>query len=132
MKKTLLLTLSFALFITTGFSQSGKYWSGTNESPGTIIKDKAVNRLSFPTSFQLFKLSLNPLRQELFSVVSNASRHSTVISIPNADGGFEEFEVFEASNFEPALQAQFPEIRAFSGRGVTDKTAILKMSFSPQ
>src|SRR5204863_3431064 len=55
-----------------------------------------------------------------------------VIYLPNAEGNYEQFEVFEASNFEPALQAQFPEIRAFSGRGVTDPYAILKLSISPQ
>jgi hypothetical protein len=44
----------------------------------------------------------------------------------------EQFEITEASNFEPALQAQFPEIRAFSGKGITDKNAILKLSISPQ
>ena len=44
----------------------------------------------------------------------------------------EQFEIFEASNFMPALQAQFPEIRAYSGRGITDRYATLKLSFSPQ
>src|SRR5205085_3002307 len=60
------------------------------------------------------------------------SGHSTIISLPNAEGQIEQFEVFEASNFEPALQERFPEIRAFSGRGITDKYATLKLSISPQ
>ena len=132
MKKVLPLTLLFALFATLGFSQTDKFWSASQESAGSIIKDKAVSRLSFPKEFKLFKLDLAPFRQELFTVVNNQARHSTVISLPNADGELEQFEVFEASNFEPALQAQFPEIRAFSGRGITDKYATLKMSISPQ
>src|SRR6185436_19942843 len=41
-------------------------------------------------------------------------------------------EVWEASNFDPALQARYPQIRAFSGRGVTDKYATLKLSIAPQ
>jgi hypothetical protein len=49
--------------------------------------------------------------------------------LPNAAGSIEQFEVFESSNFEPALQGQFPEIRAYSGRGITDKSAILKLSY---
>src|SRR6185436_16083173 len=55
-----------------------------------------------------------------------------IITLPNAAGNFEQFEVFEASNFEPGLQAKFPEIRSFSGRGITDKFATLKLSISPQ
>ncbi|MEP7165469.1 MAG: reprolysin-like metallopeptidase [Ferruginibacter sp.] len=133
MKKTLLLTLLFALVTTLGFSQTGKYWSVNSESRGNITTDRAVTRLTFPKVFKLFNLNIDPLRQELFSIVGNhASRHSTVISLPTADGGIEEFEVFEASNFEPALQAQFPEIRAYSGKGITDKYATLKLSISPR
>ena len=112
------------------FSQQG-YWSARNDKTG-IITDKAVARQSFPKDFLLFNLDINPLRQELFSIVGNqTSRHSTIISIPNAEGAMEQFEVYEASNFEPALQARFPEIRAFSGRGITDKGATLKLSISP-
>jgi hypothetical protein len=44
----------------------------------------------------------------------------------------EEFEMTEASNFDHELQARFPEIRAFSGKGLTDKSAALKLSISPQ
>ena len=133
MKKVLLLTLLFALVTTLGFSQTGKYWSGSTESRSSIITDKAVARLAYPKEFKLFNLNIEPLRQELFSIVgNNASRHSTIISLPNVDGQIEDFEVFEASNFEPALQAQFPQIRAYSGQGVTDRSATLKISISPQ
>ena len=133
MKKVLLLTLLFALVTTLGFSQTGKYWSGSTESRSSIITDKAVARLAYPKEFKLFNLNIEPLRQELFSIVgNNASRHSTIISLPNVDGQIEDFEVFEASNFEPALQAQFPQIRAYSGQGITDRSATLKISISPQ
>ena len=131
MKKLVLFMLSFTLAYTV-MAQEGNYWS-SNSDAGKIITDKAVARLSFPKDFKLFNLNTDPLRQELFSVVGNqASRHSTVISLPNADGQIEQFEVVEASNFEPALQARFPEIRAFSGRGITDKSATLKLSISTQ
>jgi len=131
MKKLVLFMLSFTLAYTV-MAQEGNYWS-SNSDAGKIITDKAVARLSFPKDFKLFNLNTDPLRQELFSVVGNqASRHSTVISLPNADGQIEQFEVVEASNFEPALQARFPEIRAFSGKGITDKSATLKLSISPQ
>src|SRR5688572_1078206 len=108
-------------------------WSVNNESRAAIVTDKAVARQSFPAEFKLFDLDIDPLRQQLFSIVdSNARQNSTVISLPNAAGGIEYFEVYEASNFEPELQAQFPEIRAFSGRGLSDKYATLKISISPQ
>ena len=133
MKKGLLLTFVLVLISTLGFSQTDKFWSDNNESRSSIITDKAVARLSFPKVFKLFNLNTASLRQQLFSVVDkNASSHSTVISLPNAKGELEQYEVFEASNFEPDLQARFPEIRAFSGKGITDPYATLKLSISPQ
>ncbi|GAA4046755.1 zinc-dependent metalloprotease family protein [Flavobacterium chungnamense] len=133
MKKTTLLTLITLLLTTIGFSQSNRFWISHNPNDRIINKDKAVARLAFPKDFKLFDLNITPLRQQLFSIVGNQSvSRSTIISLPNADGGVEEFEVYEASNFEPDLQAQFPEIRAYSGKGITDRYATLKLSISPQ
>ncbi len=132
MKKSLLLTVMFVLVALAGFSQTDKYWSVNTESRSAIVTDKAVSRLTFPKEFKLFNLNLAAIRQQLFNVVDNRNSHSTIITLPNADGNLEEFEVVEASNFDPALQARFPEIRAFSGKGITDRYAMLKLSISPQ
>jgi Metallo-peptidase family M12B Reprolysin-like/Secretion system C-terminal sorting domain/Bacterial pre-peptidase C-terminal domain/Fibronectin type III domain len=129
MRKLVLSVLAFTVMYT---ASAQNYWSSHTDA-GRITTDKAVARLSFPTAFKLFDLNLAPLRQQLLSVTGvNASGRSTTISLPGADGNIGQFEVFEASNFEPALQAQFPEIRAFSGRGITDPSATLKLSVSPQ
>lgn len=132
MKKTLLLTLVLVIVTALGFAQDA-VWTVHNANSGKITTDKAVARQAFPKEFKLFDLTINPLKQNLFSITNkNATKHSTIISLPNADGNIEQFEVYEASNFVPALQANFPEIRAFSGKGITDKYATLKLSISPQ
>lgn len=132
MKKSVLLLVMLALISTFAFSQKDKFWSANNASRSSIITDKAVARLSYPKEFKLFNLNAASFRMELLSIAGkNAAKHSTIISLPNADGNLEQFEVFEASNFEPALQGRFPEIRAYSGKGITDKYATLKLSISP-
>lgn len=128
MRKVLLFATAL-LCSTLSFAQD--YWR-PHTGAARIITDKSVARLAFPTDFKLFDLNFTPLRNEVFKTVGNASAHSTIISLPNADGQIEQFEIIEASNFDPALQAQFPEIRAFSGKGITDKYATLKLSISPQ
>ena len=131
MQKLLLVFISFVLLNAVS-AQQKNHWSAHTDV-ARVNTDKAVARTSFPKQFKLFNLDADPFRQELFSVAGKtASKHSMVISLPNADGKIEQFEVFEASNFDPQLQARFPEIRAFSGRGITDKYATLKLSFSPQ
>ena len=129
--RTLLLALVLACALSFEASAQSNFWSVNTQSRAAIPTDKAVARASYPREFRLFNLNIQPLRQQLFSVVGNNSR-STVIVLPNANGQYEQFEVFEASNFEPALQAQFPEIRAYSGKGITDRYATLKLSISPQ
>jgi len=132
MRKILLLALVLMSFSILSFSQQDRFWSANNSDRSNIPTDKAVGRLTYPKEFKLFNLNLESLRQELLSVVDRSSKHSTVISLPNASGDLEQFEVYEASNFEPDLQAKFPEIRAYSGKGLTDKYATVKLSISPQ
>ncbi|MEO6723656.1 MAG: reprolysin-like metallopeptidase [Ferruginibacter sp.] len=130
MKKLLLVFLSFTL-LNAAMAQKN-HWSA-HTAGARISTDKAVARVAFPIQFRLFDLNTISFRNELFTVTGkNAAGRSTIISLPNAAGQIEEFEVFEASNFEPDLQARFPDIRAFSGRGITDKYATLKLSISPQ
>jgi hypothetical protein len=127
-----ILLTAFLLSISVTSLTQEKYWSSYSGSRN-IPTDKAVARQSFPKEFKLFTLDINSLRQELFAITGNqAARRTTVISLPDVDGNIEQFEVVEASNFEPALQARFPEIRAFSGKGITDKASTLKLSISPQ
>lgn len=129
MRKSLLLLLAVIVF--NGLqAQTDRFWSRYN---GTVeVKDKAASRLSFPKEFALFDLDINALRQQLFTIVDGQSSQPVRISLPNVDGKMEAFELYEASNFESELQARFPEIRAFSGRGVDDRYATLKLSISPQ
>ena len=133
MKTTRTLLLALVLSSTLSFEASAQsnFWSVNTKNRAAILTDKAVARPSYPKEFKLYNLNIEPLRQQLFSTVGNRSR-SAVIVLPNADGQYEQFEVFEASNFEPDLQAQFPMIRAYSGKGITDKYATLKLSISPQ
>ena len=119
------------IITSVAFSQVN-YWSANNENRNAIATDKAVARLSYPKEYKLFNLTIAPLRQQLFSIVDKQAKASMIITLPNAAGALEQFEVYEATNFEPALQAKFPEIRAFSGRSITDKFATIKLSISPQ
>lgn len=132
MRKLLLVALVLSLFSTLAFSQADRFWSANNGDRNRIPTDKAVGRLTYPKEFRLFNLNLAPLRQELLSVVDRSSKSLTVITLPNANGQLEQFEVYEASNFEPDLQAKFPEIRAYSGKGITDRSATVKLSISPE
>ena len=126
------LTLLVVSFVSLPAFSQELYWTERPSKEG-IVTHKAVARQSFPKEFKLFDLNSAPLRQQLFSIVGeNATPRSTVITIPNAAGKLEQYEIVEASNFTPELQRQFPSIRAYSGKGISDPAALLKLSYSPQ
>ncbi|MFT6637695.1 MAG: subtilisin-like proprotein convertase family protein [Flavobacterium sp.] len=132
MKKTLLLSVFSLLVFNLGFSQTERAWSQVTSQ--NIKKNKNVERESFPQEFKLMQLDASILRQTLRNAPDRTSRASrgVIISLPNTEGVLERFEVFEASNFEAELQAQFPEIRSYAGNGIDDKYARLRLSIDPR
>lgn len=131
MKKTLLFTMASLLFATYGHSQTGKFWSGAKKTDAVEVS-KNTKRLSFPDEFSTFRLDLNSFRHQLSVAPNvNSSKQGVVVLIPNTSGIMERFEIFESSNFSAELQAKFPQIRAYSGKGLDDKYAQIKLSTDP-
>ena len=132
MKKTLLLFVFSIVLTNLGFSQTERAWS--NYKGNDVKVAISAQRESFPQEFQLMELDLSALRQVLFTASDRfaENRASAVISLPNAEGKLERFRVYEASNFAPDLQAQFPEIRSYVGQGIDDKYARLRLSINPR
>ncbi|ENI5462117.1 proprotein convertase P-domain-containing protein [Flavobacterium psychrophilum] len=132
MKKKLLFIFASALAICQTQAQTKDAWTTSKDGTNKMVTDKAVTRQSFPKEFKLYDLNTQSMRETLFSTKNNLSKNKTIISLPNTEGQIEDFEIHEDSNFEDDLQARFPEIRAYSGKGITDKYATLKLSISPQ
>lgn len=133
MKKTLLY-LSFSLLLSTGMNgQSKKEWSVVSSSENISVS-KTAQRSDFPQEFALFKLDLESIKQKLYTAEDRFATNAqgAIIEIPNSQGKLEKFKMFEASNFDPALQAQFPDIRAYVGQGIDNPNAQIRLSISPE
>lgn len=121
--KRFLLALAIAAPI-VGFSQ----WKSTNLGSATVKEGKQNIEAA-----GLYSLDTQVLKQQLANAPARFSDlPGNVITLPNADGKMESYEVWEASNFAPGLQAKFPEIRAYVGIGIDDPTAYLRFSMSPK
>lgn len=129
MKKITLFMLLFSLTIQ---AQTSKYWNRLESSKKEIIQNDYSKRENFPKDFDLYNLDLKQIREALLNASKTANKaEKKTIFLPTTKNQFEEFEIFEASNFDQELQARFPEIRAYSGKSLVDKTATLKISISP-
>lgn len=78
-----------------------------------------------------YKLNADFLKAKLSASTNKSSNNTSEITIPNSNGVLERFRVWESSNFEPELQAKYPEIRAYEGSGLDDKTAKIHFSVAP-
>ncbi|OXA94885.1 zinc-dependent metalloprotease [Flavobacterium hercynium] len=127
MKKILLfLLIIFSCFEIN--AQSNDLWQKSTLSSAL---NKKINDES--SSGKLYyKLNVDLLKKKLSAATSKTSgSKSYEITIPNLDGKFEKFAVSEYSNFEPELQAKYPEIRSYQGHGIDDKSAKIHFSVSP-
>jgi subtilisin-like proprotein convertase family protein len=130
MKKILLLVI-FITSMSTVFGQRNNSWQ-FYASDKAITSEK-VRETTYSANQKLLQFNAEQFKQTLANVAERASGQPGVeIQLPNTQGKFESFLIWESSNFAPELQAQFPEIRAYVGQGVTDPTALLNLSFSPQ
>lgn len=126
MKKPLLFLLVIFCCVKI-HAQNDDLWQRTT-SNSTLSK-----KISSSDSGKLYyKLNSDFLKSKLAGTTAKGLKSSTSeITIPNSNGVLEHFSVWESSNFDPELQAKYPEIRAYEGRGLDDKSAKIHFSVSP-
>lgn len=126
MKKITILLLVLVCF--SGYSQKSKAWEITSRQ--NIEPLTQVQRSNFPREFKLYDANLTDVKAALQTAPNRltAKQSNVVISVPNVNGTTERFQMFEFSNFSPALQMQFPNIRSYIGVGLDDNQAQIRLS----
>jgi hypothetical protein len=129
MKKTLFFLVTVLSFFQMT-AQRGSVWhKATTEQTSRL--DRARININAEGE-QYFTLDINVFRQSLVNATDKFSKQAgIVVEFPNMQGEIEKFQVWENSNMEPSFQAQFPEIRSYVGKGITDKGATINFSISP-
>lgn len=126
--KLLKITLILAILFWNQKIKAQNTWRKVEIS--TVTKNKNVQRLSFPNNFDIYQTSFSEIKSKLQNAPSilKANSSQNIITIPNIKGIEERFEIFEFSNFDNQLQQQFPEIRSYTGKGIDDKNATIRLS----
>jgi subtilisin-like proprotein convertase family protein len=104
------------------------------DAPETFFKGDKKVRVIIPSKYRTLQLDSVSLLAFLKVLPSgdNGSDHSNmpILEIPMPGGNTAKFRVWQSAAMEPALAAAFPYIRTFTGQGIDDPTAVIKMDFT--
>lgn len=123
------LILSLLLFCFGINAQNPNLW--TKATTAQLGNKQISERASTPQEFQLFSLNERSLKSAIAQAPNRDSRNSNVIiKLPTENGAMQSFRVYEASNFEPALQAKHANTRSYAAQGIDDPSAVARFSVS--
>jgi len=113
----------------------GSYWQDAALPARTASNRANVHPVSGLSQFRALTLD----RASVSAAVSGAPMEFTeaarlspaVITLPHPDGSFQRFTIVESPVMEAGLAAQHPEIKTYSGRGIDDPSASLRMDITP-
>lgn len=107
-------------------------------TPITQSEVKATGeRFTVPVTCKFLRINLSEVTSVLLTApkeVHSATRQTSglLFEMPMADGSYETFRVFEYDLLHPALSAKFPNIKTYTGQGVTDPSATIKLDLTEQ
>lgn len=125
--------LAAVFFVFSGsFSYSQQeLWTDISESQINLAGERYI----IPDSYRTVRLNLDLAHSILVSApmefTTEAFERNYIFSIPMPDGTFQNFSIWESPAMEPELQEKFPEIRTYTGQGIDDPYATLKMDLTP-
>ena len=131
---------------------TGDFWQSMSATPivagknggagvtnnATVAPDAATNGkvpAAIPRRYHAAKLNREGMRALAASAPAersvSAAATPLVISLPHPDGGYQRFALVDSPVMEPGLAAKHPEIKTFSGRGIDDPSASVRMDITP-
>ncbi len=132
MKNTtkLLLVLPFlALFMSLNAQKN--FWKLIPEAEAKAANQK---RTIIPKKYNVLSLDTLQLLAALKTAPQEFSAESRlnplIIAIPMPDGSINHFSIVEYNMMEPGLADKYPDIKTYSGQGIEDRTATIKMDWT--
>jgi hypothetical protein len=126
MRKKIILPIITLLCFTVNYGQN--LWKEVSESK--MQKVSKMDRASMPSEYKLYSLDIEMLKKSLIEAPKDLQNKTSnlVLPFPNSKGEIEHYTVYEASIMEPELEAKFPNIKSYVGKGIEDPTASIRFS----
>ncbi|HNQ16390.1 MAG TPA: zinc-dependent metalloprotease family protein, partial [Pyrinomonadaceae bacterium] len=94
-----------------------------------------TNADELPIRFRALKLDSGQMKQFLAQLpnedLASRSVRNPLVALPMPGGGFARFEIEESPSVEAPLLKEFPFLKTYRGQGVDDRSATVRMDFTP-
>ena len=77
-----------------------------------------------------FEKTFNSLKTAPQEFINRSESEKMFIELPMPNGSIQTFEIFKTNLLHPNLQAKFPEIQTFGGKGTTNPAASIKLELT--
>ncbi|KXK46972.1 MAG: proprotein convertase p [Bacteroidetes bacterium OLB10] len=109
-------------------ADSRGFWKDISESEIATTGE----RYTIPSKFRALRLDLNQMRQYLSAAPMEPAqtanlKNGLLFEMPMPDGSFQRFQIFEYAMMHPDLAAKFPSIKTYTGQGIDDASASIKL-----
>ncbi|PWW19547.1 reprolysin-like metallopeptidase [Chryseobacterium sp. AG844] len=113
--------------------------SGKAQDFFTVISERSIkadpkNRTVQPEKALTYTLDVTGMKSYFNSVPelkdSDRKDNAPIIVLPMPDGTKAKFRIWKSSVMAPGLASQFPQIVTFTGQGIDDKYATIKLDFT--
>ncbi len=84
------------------------------------------------TQARVLRANVSLLQSQLASAPLEGQADGILFALPMPDGSSQYFQVVNSPIMEPKLAAKYPQISTYLGQGVDDRTATVRMDWTPQ
>ncbi len=126
MKKKNLIIIITVLSFSVNYSQD--FWQKVSESKTQRMSK--MDRASIPSDYKLYSLDVDAFKKALIGAPKDIENKTSdfILPFPNSKGEIEHYTIYEAPVMAPELEAKFPDIKSYVGKGIEDPTATVRFS----
>lgn len=128
-----ILCLSLYAFASIGQNRPNEsYWSRWDDTR----KQQAGVRYALPNAWEAYDVDIAAIRGMVrnapYEFTLKPSQSTILLRLPLPDGSFQAFGIVRSRVMHADLEAAFPDIQTFSGQGIENPSAMLKLSITPK